>query len=91
MAEAKRFEIVEPEDDSPPSPAHNVAVNTILLALKALSQRALIALDNLFCLLTVFSVFWLWLLTPDPNAYQIASLTLYALFVLAANIIVRRK
>lgn len=95
MAEpSKRFEVVQ-EDDSlspvPPSPSPGAAVGVLLLALKALSQRALVAIDNLFCLLTVFAVFWLWRSTPDPNVYQITSLALFALFVLAANVIVRRK
>jgi len=62
-----------------------------MLALKALSQRALIALDNLFTLLTVFLVFWLWRSTPEPNTYQLVGLGIFAVFVLAANVIVRRK
>jgi len=61
------------------------------MALAALSQRALIALSACFTLLTVGSAFWLWMSIRDPNPQQIISLTIYAGFVLAANLIVRRK
>jgi hypothetical protein len=55
-----------------------------------LSKRTLVALSNLFCLLTVFSVFVLFYNIPKPDSYQIVALTIYAAFVLAANAIVRR-
>ena len=61
------------------------------MALAALGQRALLALSACFTLLTVGSAFWLWFLTPTPTDRQIVSLTIYAVFVLAINIIVRRK
>lgn len=83
----KRFQVVEETPDE----SQAAGLSLLLLSLKTLSQRALVAIDNLFWLLTVFSVFWLWRSTPDPNAYQIAGLTIYALFVLAANFIARRK
>jgi hypothetical protein len=54
-------------------------------------QRALVALAACFTLLTVGSAFWLWYLTPEPTDRQIVSLTIYACFVLAINVIVRRK
>jgi hypothetical protein len=42
-------------------------------------------------LLTVGSVFVLFYsIVPSPNAFQIVSATIYAVFVLAANAIVRR-
>jgi len=84
MAERK-FEIVEE------SAAEPAAVAGVMLALRALSQRALVAAADLFCLLTVFGAWWLWWSVPDPNAYQITSLSIYALFVLAANWIVRSR
>jgi hypothetical protein len=84
MAERK-FEIVEEGDAEP------AAVAGVMLALRALSQRALVAAADLFCLLTVFGAWWLWWSVPDPNAYQITSLSIYALFVLAANWIVRKR
>ena len=94
MAERK-FELVEEAD--PDVPATHPAVGTsdratdlLLLSLQALSKRTLIALSNLFCLLTVGSVFVLFYNIPNPSVLQIVSLTIYAIFVLAANAIVRR-
>jgi hypothetical protein len=63
----------------------------LTLALKALSQRALVAATDLFSLLTISSAFWLWWSIPAPNDRQIISLTLYGLLILAINWIVRRK
>ncbi len=64
----------------------------LMLSLKSLSQRALIAVADLFCLFTCASVFWLFLLMPeDPTPQRIATLTIYAVFVVALNVIVRRK
>ena len=93
MAEAKRFELVQ--DDDPASrdePADaGRSADLLLLSLQALSKRTLIALSNLFCLLTVGSVFVLFYsIVPNPNTFQIVSATIYAVFVLAANAIVRR-
>jgi len=88
-AEASRFQAVE-DIPAPPQPDHAAATAALMLALKSLSQRALIAVDNLFCLITVGLVFWLYKSVPDPNTYQLVGLGLFALFVLAANVIVRR-
>ena len=89
------FEVVgetETEARTPPPPADNgAAIRLVMLALASLSQRAVIALADLFTLLTVGSAFWLWNSIPEPNDRQIAALAIYALFVLAINWIVRRK
>ena len=93
MAEVREFKLEPvPETDPPETrqPAHDAGIAMLMMGLKALSQRALVALSSLFTLITVGSAFWLWYLTPKPDVYQIVSLTLYAVFVLAANIIVRR-
>lgn len=92
MAEKPKFQIVEQttEDEGSES-ASTVAAHALMLGLRALSQRAVAAIADLFMLATVGSAFWLWWLTPKPDVYQIVSLTIYALFVLAANYIVRRK
>jgi len=68
-----------------------VAIAMLQVALKALSQRALIAVADLFTLLTVGSAFWLWSSIPAPNDRQIIALSIYATFVLAANWIVRSR
>ena len=96
----RQFQVVEDETAPDYSAAHTTssptepsgaAVAVLMLSLKALSQRALIAVDNLFTLLTVFSAYWLWHSIPSPDSYQLVALGMYALFVLAANVIVRRK
>ena len=91
MAEVKRFQAVEIPDDPPEdSKAVAAAASAIGLALKALSQRAIAATRDVFTLLSVGSGFWLWFNIPDPKPTQIIALSLYALFVLSANVIVRR-
>jgi len=64
-------------------------INLLALALKTMGQRALIAIDNLFTLVTVCLAFYLWHSIPDPNTLQVVALALFAVFVLAANVIVR--
>lgn len=75
--------------------ADKAMVTGVMLGLKALSQGAAVALGHIaahiFSLLTVGSAFWLWAATPTPNTYQLVGLGGYALFILAANVIVRRK
>lgn len=104
MSQVSRpFELVVDQVETPPpappvapsqpkTPILNgVAIQMMTMALGALSQRAIVALAACFTLLTVGSAFWLWYLTPEPSDRQIVSLTIYALFVLAINVIVRRK
>lgn len=90
------FEVVE--DDPPPSnqpqqEPDSKAVDFLLLLLKPLSQKTVIALGSCFSLLTVLSVFWLALtiLPHDPTTQQLAGLSGYAFFVVAINFIVRRR
>lgn len=94
MAEIRRFEPVEipdpPQQTGAERAAAAFAANAITLGLKVLSQRAIAATKDIFTLLSVGSSFWLWWSIPDPSTTQIVSLTIYALFILAANVIVRR-
>lgn len=89
------FEVVGgTETDQPPQPApvdNGVAIAMLTIGLKALSQRALTAATDMFTLLTCIGAWYLWYLIPEPNDRQIASLTIFAIFVLAINWIVRRK
>ena len=88
------FEVVVDNDApraAPQADPNGVTVRLIQLALTALSQRALVAVADLFTLLTVGSAFWLWWSIPAPNDRQIVALSIYALFVLAANWIVRTR
>ena len=90
-AEIKRFQPVEVPDELPEdSVATRVAVSALTLGLKTLSQRALAATKDVFTLLSVGTIFWVWNDHPDPSITQIVSLSLYATFILAANVIVRR-
>lgn len=94
MAEPERkFQIVEDPADAGQDSGRmsDLGAQALYLGLQTLGKRTLVALDNLFCLLTVFSVFWLALSIPHPDAYQLIEMGGYALFVLAANVIVRRK
>ncbi len=78
-------------DQGSSSKVSAAAIQMMAMALRALSQRALIALSNLFMLLTGASVFVLWYRAPDdPTLRQIALLSLYAMFVLALNIVKRK-
>ena len=95
-----QFELVEGDGPgaapapraAPAAPKPTAAsINALALLLGALSQRAVIALADLFTLLTVGSAFWVWCSVLDPNVYQIVSHSIYGVFVLAANWIVRRK
>lgn len=87
MAEIKQFERVAEFTEETP----DAGTRVLLLALKALSQRAIAALADLFMLATVGSAFVLWYLTPRPDIYQIVSLSIYSAFILAANWIVRGR
>jgi hypothetical protein len=89
------FEVVGGTETEPkpvaPAPDPGVAIAMLTLALKALSQRALVAATDLFTLVTCAGAWWLWYLTPEPSYQQIIHNSIFALFVLAANWIVRRK
>ena len=88
MAEPFKLEVV-PEIDEPNQSSHDAGFEMLRMGLAALSKRALVALASLFSLLTAASAFWLWFLTPKPDVYQIVSLTIYSLFILAINYLVR--
>lgn len=90
------FQVVRDETETEPAPAPQPAATPVQiimlqLALKALSQRALTAAMDLFTLITCTGAWYLWFLTPTPTDKQIISLSIYALFTLAANWIVRGR
>ena len=90
-----QFEVVEddPPEQTKSDDGGQAAIDILLLLLKPLSQKTIIALGNLFSLLTVASVFWLCLsiIPHDPSIQQLVGLGGYAVFVVAVNLIVRRK
>jgi hypothetical protein len=74
------------------SPANDTATAMLALALRALSQRALVAAASLFSLITCGTVFWLALaVVPKPDIMQLVALGLYCAFVISLNFLVRRK
>jgi hypothetical protein len=89
--------IGEEETATPKQPetqANLAKVNTemLLLALKALSQRALTAITNLFTVLLVASAWLLWTrILPDPSTQQLIAVGGYALFCLLIDIVRRKK
>lgn len=85
------FEIVGGTETDQPPQATGVQIAMLTIALKALSQRALVAATDLFTLITCTGAWWLWYLTPSPTYQQIVHNSIFAVFVLAANYIVRRK
>jgi hypothetical protein len=86
MSTKPGFAVVD-EQEAPKREA--VATNLLLLSLKTLAQRTVVAVADLFTLLTVTSAWTLWYINPNPNTLQIVSLSIYAVFVVAVNVIVR--
>ena len=77
---------------NPPNKAAQAAmIAGLMLSLKAISQRAYIALLDTFSLVTAGSVFWLFYSFDNPTVFQIVHASLFAAFVLLINWIVRRK
>ena len=82
-----------PEAHQPYSAAlTEAATRAVFLALKALSQRTIVALANLFTLLTAGSVCYLWLqVLPEPNIMQVQSVSIYSVFILLLHLVIRRQ
>lgn len=76
----------------PDNQASQASVQLLILALKTLSQRTLVALGALRGLVLAGSVFWAVLtILPDPNAYKLVGIGLYGLFCLVLEIITYRR
>ena len=74
------------------TPVEHAATSILFASLKALSHRAVIAVANLFVLLTAISAFWLWFVTmPSPTILQLVGLTLYGVLILCLNWLVLRR
>lgn len=100
-------EIIEDEAPQHPAPAQapmapvadkasELATDLLMTALKALSQRTLIALASLQTLLAIASVLFLsysvlHASAPAPSVLQVTGLAIYAGFVLLALWLSRRK
>lgn len=77
----------------PESAVQNAATSILLTSLKALSQRTVVALGNLFVALAAGSAFWLWYVTlPSPSIQQLVGLGLYGMLMLAlVHLVLRRR
>lgn len=80
-----RFEVVGEQNATNPNAQaqQQAAFAAVMLALKTLSQRTVVALAALRTLLMVGSVFWVALSLPHPDTYQLSLLGIYSAFVLA--------
>ena len=77
---------------APQSPMESAAASILFTSLKALSHRAVIALESLFALLTAASVFWLWMsIAASPSIYQIVAVSIYALYALVLDWMILRR
>lgn len=85
------FKVVSEEPEVPTQQAAQqqaVAITMIQIALSAIWKQAIIAIANLFTLLSVASAFVLWLMIPDPNTHQLIAMGMFAVFILTANLLV---
>ena len=102
IADDPAFFVGQPDQGLPPPPpqpqprlnisVENTATNMLLLALRELSQRTVVALGNLFVLLTASSAWWLWRVTlPAPTVLQLVGLALYGGLILTLDWMVLRR
>jgi len=83
-------EIVEPEvrvTTAPAKPRASQAAmtNLLVLSLRALSQRAVVALGSLVDLALIASAFWLVMtVIAQPTTLQLVALAGYSLFIIVA-------
>lgn len=86
---APQFTVVEDDEPKVSPPSRDTAM--LMTALKALSQRAIAAIADLFMLATVGLVFWIAnAISANPSNAQIVTLGVFSTFVLVANFIVRK-
>lgn len=98
MAQTGGFEVVQDEAEvvqhpaSPPKKDHAAETQMLLLALKALSQRALVAASALVSGAALFSVWLLWyfVLPTSPSINQLIGVGMFSVFVLSLEWIRRR-
>lgn len=96
-----RFAVVDEIEDAPTpaltrDPASSAATTAaatsfLLLALKSLSQKTIVALASLFTLLTAASVFAIaFVISAAPSVLQLVLLGLYSIFVISLEFVRRR-
>ena len=91
----RRFEVVqdnEGEGDGIAARTQSAATQMLMMALAALSKRAVIAVESCFTLITVGLVFWAALsILESPTNNQLAGLAIFSIFVLIANWLVLKR
>ena len=96
LQEVTDFQLVGQDEQPPERPAKPAAAEQhltglLLMSLRALSQRAVVALSTLFTLALAASAFWLWgEVLAHPTAPQLVGLGMYGGFVLALEFVRRR-
>jgi hypothetical protein len=92
MTQTTRLRTID--DEAPPPPQDRTtkaATDIIFIALRALSDRAIVAASTLFTLLGLGSACFLWFqVLPDPSVNQLIGLGLYGVLLAAVEIIRRR-
>jgi len=91
---APQFEVIDNDaPNNPPAAAESDPSKFVDVLLAIFSQKTAVMVSGFYSLLTVASVFWLsYVIIPNnPSVYQLVGLGGYASFVIAVNIIVRRK
>ena len=85
-------EIPETAATTTSSTDHSAALSLLLLSLKTVSQRALIAISSMFTFAAVGSAWWLFDndIPADPSTHQLIGLGLYGAFVLTVLWIKRK-
>lgn len=96
MSDPVRLFQVEEDETAPAQPkpqGPDRATQALLLALKALSQRAIVCLEACFSLVTVSLVFWAAypILTATPTINQLIGLGVFSIFILASNYLVLKR
>lgn len=87
-----RLQVVDnAEEAETPKQSNSVAIAMLNIALKTMSQRALIAVASLFNLAAGASVFVLAMSMPAPSVYQLVLLGMYAIFILCLCWAINRK
>ena len=95
MSGSKRgFTVIDEPAAAPPAPdqATQAGTQMLLLGLRALSQRAVSAISDLFTLFLVGSVmFVFWQIIDNPNQTQVVCASIYALFCFLVDAARRRN
>jgi len=85
-----RLQLLQETDQPAPQPSpaapnvvNTMALNTLMLALGKLSQRATVAIAQIVNLAFCFSAFMIfWYVLPNPSVLQLTGAGMYSVFVI---------